>query len=386
MSTTSSSFAVEVLAIGSELLQGEIADTNTPQIARRLRSIGLELARVTVVGDVLGDIVAALRDALARSPIVITTGGLGPTVDDPTREAVAAALGVPVEFHPELWAQIEERFARFGRTPTDNNRRQAVLPAGALPLENPVGTAPAFIVEVGDGSIISLPGVPAEMVTLLEEHVLPYLRRRYGLEAVVCVRVIRTAGIGESAVDERIQDLERLANPTVGLSAHPGRVDIRVVARARDSRTCTSTLDSIEATLRGRLGEAVYGLDEATLESAVAAGLAARGWRLAVVETGTGGELRDALAAHVEVQGRYQPAPMDVEALELELTLALTAGGAAAGIGLALKPEGARFALDLLTVTPSHRDRAQHFYGGSPENAPSWAVSLALDALRRRSA
>src|SRR5512139_61469 len=114
MNITWSSPAVEVLAIGSELLQGEIADTNTPQIARRLRSIGLELSRVTIVGDVLGDIVEALREGLKRSRIVISTGGLGPTVDDPTREAVATALGLTTEFRPELWSQIEERFARYG--------------------------------------------------------------------------------------------------------------------------------------------------------------------------------------------------------------------------------------------------------------------------------
>src|SRR4030065_95610 len=126
-----------------------------------------------------------------------SSSAAGPAGAAPPRGAVAAALGVSTEFHPELWSQIEERFARYGRTPTENNRRQALLPSGALPLENPVGTAPAFIVEVGDRSIISLPGVPAEMVTLLEEHVLPYLRRRYGLETVVCVRVIRTAAAGD---------------------------------------------------------------------------------------------------------------------------------------------------------------------------------------------
>ena len=384
MSTTSSSAAVEVLAIGSELLQGEIADTNTPQIARRLRSIGLELSRVTLVGDVLEDIIAALRDSLSRSRILITTGGLGPTVDDPTREAVAAALGVSTEFHPELWSQIEERFARYGRTPTENNRRQALLPSGALPLENPVGTAPAFIVEVGDRSIISLPGVPAEMVTLLEEHVLPYLRRRYGLETVVCVRVIRTAGLGESAVDERIQDLERLANPTVGLSAHPGRVDIRVVARAQDAVACARMLDSTETTLRARLGPAVYGLDDSTLETTVAHGLARRGWQLAVVEAGTGGALREALAADLPIRGEQRPTPIAAEALEAALARTEIAGVAAAGIGLSLHQEGARFRLDLLIATPEQRDRTEHFYGGSPQNAPGWAVSLALDGLRRR--
>jgi len=369
---------VEVLAIGSELLQGEIADTNTPQIARRLRSIGLELSRVTLVGDVLPDIVGAVRDGLARSQILITTGGLGPTVDDPTREAVAAALGVETEFRPELWSQIEERFTRYGRTPTENNRRQALLPAGALPLENPVGTAPAFIVELGERAIISLPGVPAEMVTLLEERVLPYLRTRYGLESVVCVRVIRTAGLGESAIDERIQDLERTPNPTVGLSAHPGRVDVRVVARASDARACTAILDSAEATLRARLGSAVYGLDDVSLESIVAIGLEKRGWSLIGVEAGTGGALAAALSGYAAASLERRNAPLSPEEME-----SVVARAPAAGIALSLRQEGSRFRLDLLTATPEGRDRGQHFYGGSPENAPFWAVSLALDALRR---
>ena len=376
--------AVEVITIGTELLLGDILDSNAQFIARALREAGIDLFWKTTVGDNPERIAEAVRLALSRAEAVITTGGLGPTVDDPTREAVAAALGVSTEFHPELWSQIEERFARYGRTPTENNRRQALLPSGALPLENPVGTAPAFIVEVGDRSIISLPGVPAEMVTLLEEHVLPYLRRRYGLETVVCVRVIRTAGLGESAVDERIQDLERLANPTVGLSAHPGRVDIRVVARAQDAVACARMLDSTETTLRARLGPAVYGLDDSTLETTVAHGLARRGWQLAVVEAGTGGALREALAADLPIRGEQRPTPIAAEALEAALARTEIAGVAAAGIGLSLHQEGARFRLDLLIATPEQRDRTEHFYGGSPQNAPGWAVSLALDGLRRR--
>ncbi len=221
------------------------------------------------------------------------------------------------------------------------------------------------------------------MVALLEEHVVPYLRRRYGLEAIVCVRIIRTAGMGESAIDERIQDLERLSNPTVGLSAHPGRVDIRIVARAQDARTCTGILDSMEATLRSRLGQAIYGLDQAMLETIVAQGLAERGWRLVVAEAGTDGALGAAMAAYLPIQCEHLPVPVTAQALEAALAKVGEAGQAA-GIGLWLQREEPRFRIDLVIVTPGHRGRTEHYYGGSPENAPGWAVSLALDMLRRR--
>ena len=175
----------EIIAIGTELLLGEIVDTNTSVIARALRSIGIDLYRTAIVGDNPDRIAQAVREAAARSDAVITTGGLGPTVDDASRQGIALAVGLPTEFRPELWEQIQERFARYGRTPTENNRQQAMIPAGALAVENPVGTAPAFIVETPTSAVISLPGVPGEMSYLLETAVLPYLRRRLGLSAII---------------------------------------------------------------------------------------------------------------------------------------------------------------------------------------------------------
>jgi nicotinamide-nucleotide amidase len=386
MSTMSSRPAVEVIAIGSELLQGHITDTNSAVIARSLRSLGLELSRVTLVGDDRPAIAAVLKEALDRAPIILTTGGLGPTVDDPTREAIAAAVGRELTFDPGLWRQIQERFARFGRTPTDNNRRQACMPEGALPLENTVGTAPAFIVEDIHWAIIALPGVPAEMETLLREAVLPYLHQRYPTATVVCTRTLRTSGIGESAVDDLIQDLEHLANPTVGLSAHPGRVDVRLVARAADLDSCQAIIAQAETDLRQRLGPAVYGTDAETLESAAQRAAQARGWRLALQEAGTGGALAGALAlAGVPAfSAGILPEGTTLGDLTLALGTAPGVDQAEVGLGLSLTPIEGRFRLDLALIAPELRDAIQHHYGGPPVNAVPWAVSIALDLLRRR--
>src|SRR4030066_1722983 len=158
--------SAEIITIGTELLLGEIVDTNSHFIARCLRDAGIDLYRKTTVGDNVKRIAFAIQQALERCDIVITSGGLGPTVDDPTRDAVALAVGMTSEYHPELWEQIKARFLRYGRVPTENNRRQAYIPKGAIAIENPVGTAPIFIVELGNQVIISLPGVPREMETL----------------------------------------------------------------------------------------------------------------------------------------------------------------------------------------------------------------------------
>ena len=175
----------EIITIGTEILLGEIVDTNAQYLARELRDIGVDLYRKTTVGDNARRIAQAIQQGLERSMIIITTGGLGPTVDDPTREAVALAMNVQTEYHPELWEQIQARFRRFNRIPTENNRKQAYIPQGALVIENAVGTAPAFIVEAGEHAVISLPGVPREMEYLMQRKVIPYLRAHYHLHEVI---------------------------------------------------------------------------------------------------------------------------------------------------------------------------------------------------------
>ncbi len=376
----------EIIAIGTELLLGEIADTNTAVIARALRLIGLDLYRTAMVGDNAERIAQAVREALARSDAVITTGGLGPTVDDASRQGVALAVGVPTEFRPELWEQIQERFARYRRSPTENNRQQAMLPAGALAVENPVGTAPAFIVETPTSVVISLPGVPGEMSYLLEAAVLPYLRRRLGLSAVITSRVLKTAGAGESWLDEKIADLERTSNPTVGLSAHPGQVDIRITAKAASAAEAELMLDQVDVALRERLGSAVFGVDSDTLEAVAARRLADRGWRLALVEHGTGGTLAGMMAAQTGSFAGGHILSERVGASELG-TLVDHARGefdAQVGLGVVVWREADHQAMVFHLATPDHRQDAERSYGGPPESGSRWAVNMALDFLRRR--
>ena len=375
----------EILTIGTELLLGEILDTNARYLAQALRELGIDLYRITTVGDNEERIAQALQEALERAQVVITTGGLGPTVDDPTRAAVARAFAVEQEFHPELWDQIRERFARYGRTPTENNRRQAFLPAGALALENPIGTAPAFIIEREDQSAICLPGVPAEMTALMESAVIPYLRRRYRLQRVIRRRVLHTAGAGESLLDERIQDLERGSNPTIGLSAHPGQVDIRITASGTSAQEVEEALQRMETILRQRLGDLIYGVDQETLEQVVGRLLAERGWRMVSAESGTGGRAAAALAPLAEVYcaGVVLPDGASIERVRDGMGGLLADHGAQVGLALSVIPGTARLRCAYAIHYPYGMLERQAPYGGAPANAARWALNLALNRLRR---
>lgn len=287
----------EIISIGTELLLGEIVDTNSAHIARNLRDIGLNLFFTTTVGDNQARIVEALNVALDRADIIITTGGLGPTVDDVTRQSVAAATDRGLEFRQDLLEQITERFAQLGSQMSPNNRQQAYIPAGAIPIENPVGTAPCFIVESDRGVVISLPGVPREMKYLLDHAVIPYLREHFGLTSIIKARVLRTAGIGESIIDDLIGDLMTLPNPTVGLAAHTGQTDIRITAKATDETTANMMIEDVERQVRERVGEYIYGVGKEKLETAVVQELQRLGLRLAVSETGPGAQLQERLRA-----------------------------------------------------------------------------------------
>ena len=279
----------EIIAIGTELLLGEITDTNSVFMARQLRDIGVNMYFMTTVGDNLGRITDAISAALDRAEIVITTGGLGPTVDDMTRQAVADAVASPLEFHQSLYDGIAERFRGFGSEMTENNRQQAFLPQGAILVENPVGTAPAFIVESERGVVISLPGVPREMKFLMTEAVVPYLLRKYRL-GIIVARILRTAGIGESSLDDQIgKDILSETNPSVGLAAHHGCVDIRVTAKAESKEEAAKLLDEMQARLEGQVGQHIYGIDDATLEDVVWREVKKRSLRVHVIEAGLPG-------------------------------------------------------------------------------------------------
>jgi competence/damage-inducible protein CinA-like protein len=242
----------------------------------------MELTRHVVVDDDRANIVAALNDALNRADFVLCTGGLGPTLDDLTREAVAQALDRPLEFRQELLDQIAARFAAMRRTMSESNRVQAYVPQGARHLANPHGTAPAFLVEDPRGTIIVLPGVPIEMRGIFEQQVVPYLREERGIRTVILVRTFHVAGLGESVIGERIADLMKLANPTVGTSAKQGRCEVRVTTRAESQSAAEALLNPIITGMHERLGEHLVG-EESPAEQ-VTRLLREQGYTLALFE------------------------------------------------------------------------------------------------------
>jgi nicotinamide-nucleotide amidase len=376
--------SAEIITIGTEILLGEIVDTNARFIARSLRDAGIDLYRKTSVGDNSRRISLAIKQAMERCDIIITTGGLGPTVDDPTREAIALAMGTEVEFRPELWDQIQARFKRFGRQPTENNRRQAYVPKGALAIENPVGTAPAFIVETEQQAIISLPGVPREMEFLMDQAVLPYLRKRYELKGMIKARVLHTAGAGESQIDDLIGDLERLSNPTVGLAAHSGQVDVRITAKADTEAQADEMIQRIEEDIRKRLGTWIYGVDHDTLEQIALHTLSEKGWSLAVVLAGLGSELIQRLAAAEGpfVGGEVLTSTPDPEQLVEITSTYCNNRGADVGLGVALYPGLEKQDVSLVLITPEGKKQFIRPYGGPPEYAPRWALHHSLDLIR----
>ena len=283
----------EIVMIGTELLLGEIVDTNANLLAVALRNIGLDLYYKTTVGDNEERIAEVLNLALDRSNAVITSGGIGPTVDDVTRQAIARATGRKLVYSKELEGQIAARFRGFGRKMAANNKRQAYLPEGALPLENPVGTAPCFLSEdtEGRGFIVCLPGVPRELAHMMEHTVVPLLVERMGGVKVIRVRVLRTCAVGESNIDRGIGDLMASSNPTVGLAAHAGQTDVRVTARAESEAEADALIAGMELELRNRLGVAVYGVEKETVAEVVGRLLAQRDLKLGVVDTLTGGQI-----------------------------------------------------------------------------------------------
>ena len=375
----------EIITIGTEILLGEIVDTNTRTLARELREIGLDIYRTSTIGDNAQRIAQAVKESMQRSSAVITTGGLGPTIDDATREGVAMAFDVETEFIPELWDQIQQRFADFGRKPTENNRRQAYIPKGAIPIENPVGTAPAFIMESKKSCVITLPGVPAEMVYLMERNLIPYLRKRLKLSGIIKSRILRTAGMGESVIDKRIEDLERLSNPTVGLSAHPGRVDIRITAKAPSEMEADEMIWGIEATLRQRLGDWIYGVDTETLEGSIAEWLRQNNMKLCTLEYGIGGELGASFAAFEDVYagGKLISDPSDLDSADEMLRDLCGALSSSCGLALLLLEAGSGYKLRIHIHSDAGSVSEEHTYTQKFVYAEDRALSLGVERLRK---
>jgi len=377
--------SAEIISIGTELLLGEIVDTNARFLAISLRNAGIDLYRKTTVGDNVKRIAQAIQQSLQRCDIVITTGGLGPTIDDPTRDAVALAVGVNPEFHPELWEQIKARFQRLGRLPTENNRRQAYIPEGARAIENPVGTAPIFILEYQSHVIISLPGVPSEMEYLMEHAIIPFLCQHYDLHGIIKSRVLHTVGVGESQIDDLIADLEALSNPTVGLAAHSGQVDVRITVKADSEDASGKLIEPIENTLRERLGDCIYGVDQETLEEIALRSIASNNWTLSVIEAGLGGNLIRRLAA---AKGPFLGGQVLTESPSADGLLKLVdayrqSQHADVGLGVAIQPSERTYEVLLVLITPREMQQFKRLYGGPSEYAPMWAFNQSLDIIRR---
>lgn len=284
----------EILCVGSELLLGQIIDTNAAFIATQLSRAGVDLHRKQTAGDNLERIANCIREALGRTDALLITGGLGPTTDDLTREAIARALDVPLDHQPELEQGLREWFAARNYTPGETIMRQAYLPRGATAIPNTSGTAPGVQVQTSDGKLVfAMPGVPREMRAMMELSIIPTLLE--GLEGerqIIVSRVLRTFGIGESALAEPLEDILTTAtNPTVapllyGLTAE---VHLRLTAKARDENEARALLDDMEAKIRARAGEHIFGIDDETMAAVVLRHMSTHGLTLAVAESVTGG-------------------------------------------------------------------------------------------------
>ncbi|MGI6208537.1 MAG: CinA family nicotinamide mononucleotide deamidase-related protein [Anaerolineae bacterium] len=385
--------SAEIIASGTELLLGDTVDTNSAYIAQKLRDLGVDVYFHTTVGDNVRRLRSAIEIAASRANLIIITGGLGPTVDDVTREAVASAIGRPLVFSEELLEQIADRFARFGRTMSDNNRRQAFIPEGATPIPNPVGTAPAFRAELGEAVIIALPGVPREMHYLMEHAVIPYIRALVGA-ACIRSRVLHCAGLGESQVDALIGDLMEGTNPTVGLSAHPGRTDIRITAKADTPEHAEALIAPVQATISERLRGYVYGADEDRLATVVARLLRERGQTVHLVETVTAGlvaqELIEADASVVgeHVVREWSGDAEEAQALEAAQSIRPASDSAVVLASLAADPapdapEGRGRRAAVAVVSPEGTATAAFNFGSHPGLFQPWVANHSLFTLWR---
>ena len=288
----------EILCIGTELLLGNITNGNARWIAEQLAALGVPHHRQAVVGDNRERLIGEVRSASERCRVLITTGGLGPTPDDLTTEAIAAAFETPLVEHPQVWVEIQSRLAARGRPCAASNRRQAFLPEGAALLPNPTGTAPGMIWSPRPGfTILTFPGVPSEMRAMWQATAAPWLKGAGLAEGVFASRMLHFWGVGESNLAEQMADLLEATNPTVAPYAGSGEVKLRITARAASAEVAESLLQPVEAEIRSRTGALCFGTNDDSLASVVLERLRRRGQTLAVAESCTGGGLGAALAA-----------------------------------------------------------------------------------------
>lgn len=368
---------VEVLAVGTELLLGQIVNSNATRIGERLADAGIDHFQQTVVGDNEDRIVDALLAACSRSDAVIITGGLGPTRDDLTREAMARAAGVGLVFDEAQAERLRERWRLRGRDMPASNLQQAERPEGSELIENPKGTAPGIRMRIGDAWVYALPGVPAEMIPMLDDTVIPFLRGDD--TSIVVSRLIRTWGESESAVGEKLGDLyDESTNPSLAFLASSGEIKVRITAKASSRSEAMTLIAPVEATVRERLGRLVFGTDDETIEVVILRLLAERGWTLGTAESATGGlvaaRITSTPGASRVFRGSIVAYATDLKESRLGVSAAMIDehGVVSEEVGLAMA-QGARDALTVdvaLAVTGSA--------GPDPQDRPVGTVVVAV--------
>jgi nicotinamide-nucleotide amidase len=409
--TEAKNVSAELVTSGTEILLGDIVDTNAAWIAQQLREIGVNLYYKTTVGDNEPRLRGVLEMALARSDVVLVTGGLGPTADDITRDAIANATGCPLERHPDIEDNLRERFARWGyQRMSENNLRQAQIPETATVLENPVGTAPGFVSydrrHGRDGKVIAMPGVPREMKRMMADLVLPFLQELTGGVGIIRRRILRTVGIGESSLDADLGHLMDSANPTMGLAAHLGQADVRIAARAESADEAEELLDKMEEKVRAVIGSYIYSTTpEEAVESVLARLLHEADASVALLETVTEGAIADRMNKGVSPENPVRILQADAEASTLRKLLDQPpAGEVAHELAIQLRRE-CNVSHGLAVITSGQPDETFHSnqggetwigcagpdrtevarfpFGGADRLTNAWVGNRAMDLLRR---
>jgi nicotinamide-nucleotide amidase len=384
----------ELISVGTELLLGQLVDTNAAYLASELPALGIDCYYISEVGDNLDRLVETLRRAVTRSDLVTLTGGLGPTEDDLTREAIAALLGEPMVVQPELEAELTARFARMGRQMPASNMKQATLIASAQAIPNPVGSAPGWWVEpprlaeeeqasaggaaLGKCFLVAMPGVPSEMRRMWELEVRPRLRRMAS-GVVIVSRTLKVLGVGESHAEEKVRPFLRSTNPTIGTYAKSDGVHLRLTAKAADEAAARAAIAPVEASIRAALGDAVYGVDDETPQDVVCDLLGESCQSVATLDYGVGAALSNlfaespgrqaCFAGGLVASSRAALAALGVDAAVLASQGPVSPAGAAALARTARVRLGATLGLALAGVLDAH--------GSEPQ--PPGTMIVALD-------
>lgn len=288
----------EIIAVGTEILLGQILNTNAQYLAKQLAELGITLHYQTVVGDNPERLKTALKTAFDRADAVIATGGLGPTQDDLTKETVAAYFGAPMVLHEDILEKIKAYFHASGRPYTENNNKQAEFPQGCRIIDNNNGTAPGYILEQDGKIAVVLPGPPRENIPMFEETVKPYLKEKSGIQ--IFSRIVHIFGIGESILEDMLTDLVEQTDPTVATYAKDGEVEVRVSTAAESEGQAAEKMKPTLDIIQKRAGDAIYGYDDTSIAQCVSEALRRRGWKLATAESCTGGMIASTL---VDISG-----------------------------------------------------------------------------------